>query len=121
VTYDNSEGPSREPGCVCTKTRFIDHANIRAGGNFVDEEIIYCNSVLAVIPVRGNCSGGTGGRKSRSSEKKDGTELGRYEGLADAIKAASGHDNPTFVLLKNFDVGKNINMSNATLNLNSRV
>ena len=30
-----------------------------------DEEIIYCNSVLAVIPMRGNCSGGTGGRKSR--------------------------------------------------------
>lgn len=61
VAYYNSEGPSREAGCVCTKTRFIDHANIRAGGNFGDEEIIYCNSVLAVIPMLGNCSGSIGG------------------------------------------------------------
>ena len=48
---------------------------------------------------------------------KDGIKLDEYEGLAKAIEEASGLDNPTFVLLKTFPVGNNINMSNATLDM----
>ena len=51
---------------------------------------------------------------------KNGTQLeDGYEGLAKAIEKAeaAGLDNPTFVLLKTFKVGQNINMSNAKLDM----
>ena len=50
--------------------------------------------------------------------KSNGDDFDKDEGLLGAINKAAGLDNPTFKLQKTFDVGKNINMSNATLDMN---